>query len=206
VKKVMIASMVFAAVLTAQGLYAHGYDGLTPEEIQAAAPEAVGKKVSELTVAEWAALAGAASVAKQEDRYVGRAKFLSFVVPGTGQFIVGDTGGGFIRMGTELAIIAGTATAYWLLLPDDLQDSSLSRSERRSLMRDYWEDGDGAKVLPAMAVAAAGFTLSIVNRVLASSDAGKTARSNIESGKVVFEPKVYLDRGRFGFGIGMRMH
>jgi hypothetical protein len=204
-KKVAIISMFFAFALVGQLLYAHGYKGLTSSEILAAVPDGAGKTIEELTVAEWTALASAASVARQEDRYVGHAKFLSFVLPGTGQFMVGDTTGGILHLGAELAIIAGTVTAYRLLLPSDLQDSSLSRSERRSLMDDYWEDGDGAELLPAMGVAAAGLTLSIVNRVLASSDAGDTARTNIDSGKVVFEPKIYLTGSHFGFGFGMRI-
>lgn len=206
-KKISIVSMVLALILAGEGLYAHGrgYDGLTDAEILAVLPEGAEKKPSEVTVAEWTALAGAASIAKQEDRYVGGAKFLSFALPGAGQFAVGDTADGFLRLGLEAAIIAGTAAAYWALLPDDLQDSSLSRSERRDLTHDYWEDGDGAKLLPAMGVAAAGITLSIVNRVWASKDAGETARDNIKSGKVTFEPKIYVVGNRFGFGMGMRL-
>ncbi len=208
-KKTSIIAIAIALVLAGEGLFAlgrgRGYDGLTDAEILQALPEGSGKTANELSVAEWTSLASAASIAMQEDRYEGGAKFLSFVLPGTGQFMVGDYTGGILRLGAELAIMAGSATAYHYLLPDDLQDSSLSRSERRDLMRDYWEDGDGAKVLPAMGVAAAGFTLSVVNRVLASKDAGKQAREDIESGKVTFEPKIYLIGSHIGFGMRMRI-
>lgn len=207
-KKVSIAALLFAMILSGQVLFAHprGYGGLTPPEILAAIPDGAGKTADDLTVAEWTALLGAASIAKQEDRYVGRAQFLSFVLPGTGQFMTGNYGGGMLRLGAELAIIGGTAAAYWMLLPSDLQDSSLSRSERRSIREDYWDSGDGAKLLPAMGVAAAGLTLSIVNRVLASSDAGDAARANIQSGKVSFEPNIYLSGTRLGLGLKMRIY
>lgn len=207
-RKILLTSMVMAVALGAQAVYAfgppHRLGALTPEEILATLPEGAEKKASDLSVAEWTALAGAASIAAQEDRYEARARFLSFVVPGTGQFATGQVGEGIARLGIELAIIGGTAAAYYLLLPEDMQDAS--RGERHDLARDYWEDGDGAKLLPAMGVAAAGLTLSIVNRVLASKDAGDQARANIDSGKVTFEPAIYLSGARFGFGMRMKIH
>lgn len=199
--KKRFAAIAVMSALSISLFFAHERVGFTPSEILGAVPEAGAKVPGEMTVEEWTTLAGAVSVANQEARYVNHAGVASFLLPGTGQFLTGDYAGGALYMGAEAAIIGGTAAACWFLLPEDLRDSSLSREERKTLKDEYSDE----ELMPAMCAASAGFVLMVVNSVFSSKDAHETALSNIDSGKVRFEPKIYLSGNHFGLGLVMNI-
>lgn len=156
------------------------------------------KKVSDLTVGDLAELAEQRSVERQKRHYVHGAALASFVLPGAGQLIVGDTSGGLMHLAGEAALIAGTLYGSYLLLPEDLRDLSLSRGEREDLMDQYRENGDEYKLYASAGVMAGGFALSFLHSLWAARDAGSTAVENVETGKVTFEPSLYI--GARGMG------
>ncbi len=157
-------------------------------------------KMSDLTVGDYKALAEAWSVQRQESWYVHSAAAASFLVPGLGQFKVGDPVGGTLNLAAHLALVGGTMYGVWALLPSDLQSTSLSHKARHELMQDYWASDPG-KIAPAMGVMAGGVVLSVVHSVWASKDAKAKALANLESDAVSFEPALF-DRG---LGLRMRM-
>ena len=156
-------------------------------------------KVSDLTVGDLAALAGAHSVAMQQRHYVIKAAVSSFVIPGLGQFETGNPVSGSLFLAGHLAILGTTAYTVWALLPSDLQKWNLTMSARHSLIENYWTN-DPAKIAPAAGVLAGGIALSLAESFWSARDARSAAVDNVKSGKVTFEP---LDLTE-GFGMRMR--
>jgi len=157
-------------------------------------------KMSDLTVGDYKALAEAWSVERQEKMYVYGAAVSSFLIPGTGQFKVGDPLGGTVSLVGQLALVGATMYGSWALLPGDLQSTSLSHEARRTLMKNYWQT-DPAKVAPAAGVMAGGMALALLHSVWSSKDAKTKAQANLDSDKVTFEPTVF----ERGLGFRMRM-
>lgn len=176
--------------VSAETLGAKAYAGL-PAELSA-------KKVSELTVGDLALLAEQRSIEKQKRHYVHGAAASSFLLPGAGQLLVGDTAGGVLHLAGQAALIAGTMYGSYLLLPAEIRDSSLSRSERKDLVEQYRDSGDEDKLYASAGVMAGGFALSVIHSFWAANDAKDTAIDNIESGKITFEPSLYI--GSHGMG------
>jgi hypothetical protein len=199
-----IAIIMIATAGPGSFVFANDPGLLTPSEVFSAAPAVAGKSVNDVTLEEWTAIANVVSIAKQEKQYVHHATFASALLPGTGQIMVGDTKSGVIHLGVEAAILGASGAACWFLLPSDLRDTELSHSERRALERDYMES-DHEKVLPAFGVAAAGFALACVNHVFAARGAYFTATDNIASGKVQFEPQVFVVDGHCGLGMKVKI-
>lgn len=157
-------------------------------------------KVADLTVGDLKAWADAQSIERQERRYVYGSSFSSFLLPGLGQFKVGDPVGGTLNLAGHIAVVGGTMYGVWALLPSDLKKSGLSRDERHDRMSDYLHN-DPAKVAPALGVMAGGVALTLVHRFWAASDAKTQALANLESGAVTFEPALFQG----GLGFRMRM-
>ncbi len=153
---------------------------------------------SQVPVAELAALDNAKSVLSQELRYVYGAAISSYILPGLGQFKVGDTAGGVLHLTGQLALVAGTAYGAWALLPESLKSSSLNHSERHTLMKDYLENDFNA-VAPSLGILAGGLVLSSIHSMWAASDAKDQALENVRDGTVDFEPVA------LGLGFGLRM-
>jgi hypothetical protein len=169
----------------------------SPGEAAGIPPGISEKKVSELTVGDFAALAALQSVERQERHYERAAALESFILPGLGQLKVGDTKGGSLHIAGQIALVAGAAFGSYMLLPLEIRDTGLSRSERRDLVREY-KDSDEEKLYASAGVMAGGMVLSVVHSLWAAKDAKRQAEENIESGKVTFEPSFYI--GSHGMG------
>lgn len=164
-----------------------------------AAPNSVpdSTKVSDLTVGDLKTLAAERSIEFQKAGYVRRAEVASFIVPGLGQYLVGDPLGGTLNLAGQIALVGGTFYAAWALLPSDARDAS--GRDRRDVIGHYWTT-DPLKVAPSALVMVSGLTLSLLHRFWASDAAGDTAKANIRSGKVTFEP--LAGPGFFGLRAG----
>jgi hypothetical protein len=166
---------------------------------QTAAAPAVpdSTKISDLTVGDLKTLAAEQSVALQKAGYIRRAEVASFIIPGLGQYLVGDPLGGTLNWAGQIALVGGTFYAAWALLPSDAR--AAGGRDRRDLIGHYWTT-DPLKVAPSALVMVSGLTLSVLQRFWASDNAGRTARANIQSGKVTFEP--LAGPGFLGFRAG----
>ncbi len=178
--------------------------GVTPEEVLEAVPTAADKTPEEWTLEERLAIASVFSVAMQESMYVRHAGASSFLVPGAGQFMTGQTGAGALHLGAELLIASGAFAGMYFLTPDELLDHSLTRDERHVLMASYMTPERIGELLPGMGVAAGTFVLSIVNRIVAANGAARGALANLADGTVSFEPVIGL--GSLGGGLRVRFH
>jgi hypothetical protein len=169
----------------------------------AAGAQAVGQpvpdstKVADLTVGDLKELAAERSVEMQKVGYVRRAEVASFIIPGLGQYLVGDPVGGTLDLAGQIFIVGGTFYAAWALLPTDARNAG--GQERRDLIGHYWTT-DPLKVAPSALILVSGLTFSVLERFWAADTAGDTARANIKSGKVTFEPMV--GPGFFGLKAG----
>ncbi len=150
-------------------------------------------KLSDLTVGDLKSLASSRMVEFQKMGYVRRAEIASFVLPGLGQYVVGDPLGGTLNLAGQVALIGGTFYAAWALLPPDARNAS--GSDRRSAIGHAWAS-EPASMVPSTLVMVGGLTLSVLQRFWASDDAGRQARANIASGKVTFQP--FAGPGFFG--------
>lgn len=154
-------------------------------------------KVNDLTVGDLKALAGARSIEWQKAVYVRRAQVASFVVPGLGQYLVGDPLGGTLNLVGQLALVGGTFYASWALLPDDARNAS--GGDRRNAINHAWSSEPG-RMAASTGVLVGGLTLAVLQRFWAADNAGDTAKANIAAGKVTFEP--LMGPGFFGLRAG----
>jgi TM2 domain-containing membrane protein YozV len=138
------------------------------------------------------------SVLRQEQRYVGKAGVSSFLLPGSGQFMIGEPLKGAAFMLAQAAIIGGTMAGVHYLLPA----AYTALRGDPTAMRAYVRNSDRTAFLPAMGVMAGGLTLAIANSVLSSRLAASGARDKIESGKIVFKPNLLYSSA--GMGMGFR--
>ena len=161
----------------------------------AAVPPSDSTKISDLTVGDLKALAAERSIDIQKAGYVRRAEISSFLMPGLGQFEVGDPLGGALNLAGQIALVGGTFYASWALLPSEARDAS--GSDRRSAIAHSWSSDPG-RMAASTGVLVGGLTLSVFQRFWAADDAAHKAKSNIASGKVTFEPEI-----GFGF-LGLR--
>lgn len=101
------------------------------------------KKIADLTVGDFEALAAANSIERQKRHYVGSSAAALFLIPGLGQFKTGDNLGGTLHLVGQVALVAGTMYGAWALMPSEFRNSNLSRSERHDLIHDYHDNGKG---------------------------------------------------------------
>lgn len=87
------------------------------QELTAAASELSSGQVGTMTVSDLEKLAAHLSIAFQKSRYVERARSASFMLPGVGQFMTGDTLGGWLFVAWDLTIAAGTLLSAYFVLP-----------------------------------------------------------------------------------------
>ncbi len=142
-------------------------------------------KISDLTVGDLKALAAERSIEFQKFQYVKRAEISSFLVPGLGQFEVGDPLGGALNLAAQIAIVGGTFYGSWALMPADARDAS--GRDRWEAMRHAWSTDPGM-MAASTGVLVGGLTLAVFQRFWAADNAGATAKANIKLGKVTFEP------------------
>jgi len=200
----------FAAVaaLTVLATGAHAQQTLAPAGVStvlgAALQEMSAEQLGTLTVGDLARLAERISIAEQEDRYVQRARMASRFLPGAGQLMTGDTLGGALFLGADFALTAGTLIGAYLLLPSNVQFSSIDYlNDPLSSIKSRWEGNSIADYLPSFAACLGGMILKHVLGHFASVEAAKSARRSIADGKVTFTPNLDF-LGRPGMGFRMR--
>ncbi len=141
-------------------------------------------------------------VAVQKERYVQRLRTASFILPGLGQFMAGDTLGGFLFVGWNVTILAGTLVTAYLVLPSNVQFGSLNYlTAPVSEISDAWRSNTLVSYIPLAAVLAGGLILEMVLRSVSADNAARKAEQNIADGKVTFQPNLELLDGGLGFGM-----
>jgi len=174
------------------------------QELEAAASELSSGQVGALTMDDIEKIAFHLSIAVQKERYVQRMRNASFALPGLGQFMAGDTLGGWLFIAWDVTVLAGTLVSAYLVLPANVQFSSLDYlNSSLSTIRNAWLSNSLLSYLPLVGVIAGGVILETVLRYVSADNAERTAQKNIEEGKVTFQPT--LDFGDGGLGLGMRV-
>ncbi len=161
-------------------------------------------QLGSLTYAELRDLAGRLSVARQKDRFVARSRAMSFMMPGSGQFLNKDYGSGAAFLAADLAVVTGTLVgAYWLL-PSDLRFQQLDYFNTPfSTIETTWKGHSFMDYLPSLGVLAGGGVLKAILGQVSSSHAARLAKRNIDSGKITFEPNLLaLPDGGMMMGLG----
>jgi hypothetical protein len=155
--------------------------------------------ISEITVGDITALFNKYSLVKQQQRYIKKAELKSFLVPGWGQFSIGDKLNGFLFMGTHILLKSGTILGSYFLLPNQVRFSSINYfTAPAGSIEAAWKNLSFMDLLPALGAYGAGTLACMLIRKAAAAHAGKTARENITEGKVTFTPVLNAD------GIGVR--
>jgi hypothetical protein len=159
-----------------------------------------------LSYGELRELAGRLSVATQKDRFVARSKAMSFMMPGSGQFLNKEYGTGAAFLAADLAVVAGTLIGAYYLLPADLRFQQLDYFNTPfNTIRDKWQGHTFMDYLPSLGMLAGGGVLKAILGQLSSRHAGKLARRNIEAGTITFEPDLLLlPDGGMMMGLGWR--
>jgi hypothetical protein len=190
-----------------RGMDPHGYpiehDYLRAELDSLFASEG---ELGTLSYGELRELAGRLSVARQQDRWVARSKAMSFMMPGSGQFLNKEAGAGAAFLAADLAVVAGTLVGAYFLLPDNLRFQQLDYFHTPfKTIRDAWEGNTFTDYLPSLAALAGGGLAKAILGQVSSTHAGKLARRNIDAGTVTFEPDLLvLPDGGMMMGLGWR--
>jgi len=199
---VLAAIAVFAA-------FAGGQQALSPTGMQAALGAALqemsASQLGTLTVSDLTLLAARISIAEQQDRYVQKARSASWHLPGVGQFMTGDSLGGSLFLAGGVTVIAGTLIGAYLLLPSNVQFSSLDYfHDPLSTIRSRWEGNSIVDYLPSCGIMLGGMILKSILGHFAAEEAVKKAHENIADGTVTFTPNFDFLGGRPGVGMRMR--
>jgi uncharacterized membrane protein len=127
---------------------------------------------------------------------------MSMVMPGMGQFANGDRAAGVLFAAGNVAIMAGTIAAAWLLLPVDVQPQSLFVIPVGDI-RPRLESHTPLEYLPSVGAMAGGMLLDAILRCASAGHAAALARKNIAEGKIDFSPEAgFMGHG---FMMGMRV-
>ncbi len=154
------------------------------KEIEAIFDQNSETRLGDMTVSDLEKITGQVSIAVQKSWYVHRAKMASKALPGAGQFMTGDPLGGSLFLLADTAVVAGTLIGAYRLLPESV------RSDPHS-----WKSNDFVDYLPSIGVVAGGTAAWMLLRWFSSTKAEEAARSNIESGKVSFQPVLFPEMG-----------
>jgi len=174
------------------------------QELEAASSEMSSGQVGAMTFEDLEKVAEHVAIAMQKERYVQRARNASFMLPGLGQFMVGDTLGGWLFVAWDVTVLAGTLVSAYFVLPANVQFASLDYfGSSLSTIRTAWASNTITSYLPFAGVLAGGIILETVLRYVAADNAAKTARKNIDQGKVTFQPTLDVLGG--GLGVGLKM-
>ncbi len=197
------------AVIAAMAVGAGAQQALSPTGLQtalgAALQEMSASQLGTLTVGDLAQLAARISIAEQQDHYVRKARNASWLFPGVGQFMTGDTLSGSLYLAGGVAVIAGTLIGAYLLLPSNVQFASTDYfHDPLSTIRSRWEGNSIVDYLPSAGFMLGGMILKAILGHFSAEDAAKRARQNIDDGTVTFTPNLEFLGGREP-GIGLRM-
>jgi pyruvate/2-oxoglutarate dehydrogenase complex dihydrolipoamide acyltransferase (E2) component len=174
------------------------------QELEAASSEVSSGQVGNLTIDDVEKIAAHLAIAMQKERYVQRVQQASFALPGVGQFMAGDILGGWLFAAWDVTVLAGTVVSAYFVLPANVQFGSLDYlNSPLSTIRTAWASNSIVSYLPFLGVVAGGMILDTVLKYVSAENAGKTARKNIEEGKVTFQPTLDSTDGGLGFGMQM---
>jgi len=199
----IIVSLVLASALAAAAWAQSAPAPVTPEqELQNALKDMSSTQLGTLTGADVQQLMTRVALAAQKVRYVERVRAASFVLPGVGQFMTGNSGTGTLFAVGDLAIFAGALVGAYYLLPTNVQFNNLDYlNAPLQTIQDKWMGNSILDYLPTAAVLAGGMIAKHLLGVFAARDAAQDARRNIADGKVTFQPTF----GMWADGMGMRM-
>jgi hypothetical protein len=162
-------------------------------------------QLGSLSYAELRDAAGRLSVARQKDRFVARSRAMSFMLPGSGQFLNKDYGSGAAFLASDLAVVAGTLIGSYWLLPENLRFQQLDYFNTSFTdIENKWKGHTFTDYLPSMAVLAGGGVLRAILGHVSSEHAARLAKRNIDSGKITFEPSLLALPGGLLMGMGWR--
>jgi TM2 domain-containing membrane protein YozV len=198
--KRLLSACILIAALPAVVLAGGPEQGLNAEDIYSISPGLEGKTLADVEVDDILMLAEGLSIDIQEDMYVKKAALSSLFIPGTGQFMTGDTGLGVAQLSLHFLIVGGTAFGAYMLLPEDLQNSLDNYGETKA----YFETLTYSELLPATGVMLGGMLLNGILAGWSSHGAAESARRNIEDGSVTFAPDLRLVGGLPFIGMSMR--
>ena len=174
------------------------------QELNSAASELSSGQVGNLTIDDVEKITDHIAIAIQKERYVQRLRNASFALPGLGQFMGGDTLGGWLFVAWDVTVFAGTLLGAYFVLPSNVQFGSLNYlGSSWSTVQAAWASNSILSYLPLAGVITAGVLLETALRYASADNAAKTARKNISEGKVTFQPSFDLDRG---LGLGLQMN
>jgi hypothetical protein len=204
-KRPLLVLAAIAAVAASAG----AQQALSPTGVQAALGAALqemsASQLGTLTVGDLARLAARISIAEQEEHYVQKARSASWGLPGVGQFMTGDAQDGALYLAGGVTVIAGTLIGAYLLLPSNVQFSSLDYfHDSLSTIRSRWEGNSIVDYLPAAGIMLGGMILKSIIGHFAAEEAEKKARQNIADGTVTFTPNLEFLGGRPEAGMRMR--
>jgi len=163
-----------------------------------------------LTFSEIEDIAMRMSVPMQEREYVHKAALMSFFMPGSAQFKLGNPGAGALFLTAEIAVAAGTSIGLYYLLPPELRFDQLdyfnsTSAEIETAWQTAADSATLAEMLPFWGVATGGLLLQHVVAHLSSHHARNLAMENIETGRITFEPHAGFFMGHGGPGIAFGM-
>jgi hypothetical protein len=204
-KKIFTALVVFAALATAVSAQETVTQSSLHQELAATLEEVSSTQIGTLTIGDMMKIAERVSIAQQKLHYVQKARMASFMVPGAGQFMTGDSVGGALFLAGDIVVMTGTLVGAYFLLPADLQfNPSLNYfTSSFSQIRTTWGNHSFVDLLPSMGLMAGGFLLKGILGHFSAAGAANGALRNIADGKVTFTPN--LGFMNHGFGMGMRM-
>jgi hypothetical protein len=217
VTKTMAIGMIAIFAMAASPLFAEPMNmddnewGLTEEEmlpynaaIEGFMVEREATTVDQITIGELRELGATLSIVAQEENYVRRASQASHLMPGSGHFGIGENGRGAAFLVGSVVVAAGTMVGAYLLLPEEVQFGEVDYiDDSFREIGTAWRGESVASLLPSFGVLLGGGLVHAILGELASSDAERIARRQIETGEKTFEPKpfVYPDaRGRLILG------
>jgi len=158
------------------------------------------RKLGEFDVGDLVILRDRLSVAGQKDRYVDRIGSESFLLPGLGQFEVGDTASGVAFLTLDVAAITGTLLAVYYCLPADLRFDRINYfGDSGTSIQDAWNSHSFSDYLPAAGALLGGLIIDQTIRHWAAAHAKREAAQAVDQGKVKFTPIIGV--GFMGFGV-----
>lgn len=184
---------------------AQGYDfslsgPYAKEELSAIKSELGDRDFGNLSIAQLSPYWTRLNLALSKDQYLEQTSKLSMIMPGAGQFKNGDTSKGIGFLSLHLAVVAGTWTSFYFLLPADLRFDKLDYLDTSLQgIHDAWGAHSINDYLPSMGVLLAGTIFDMVIRHWSSREAYSGAGAAIESGKAELKP--VLGPGYLGFGM-----
>ena len=156
-------------------------------QILRGAPET---SITSLTTTDAVSLLELMSLARQESDHVRRSIRLSYLVPGLGHYVNGDTRRGLGYLVTETAVEAFAFGMVYLFLPPAIQWRNLNYLQSSFVtIEDRWQNLTPSDLIPSISIAIAGAILSSVVRYYAGEDAARAAVVAIDQGRVNFAPK-----------------